>query len=375
MTVVGAGLPLYELFTRLRLAGLPLGVDDYEHLLRALAAGFGLPDCEALQRLCRLLWAKAPDEARLLDFHFDWLVTREHLAEPGPSREPGSGETPPDPGTGPAAGASGAPAGEEGPHGGDVETHADPLGHDEVQNVRTVLQLADCGHEASLSRFVLTTDYFPVTQRQMKQSFRHLRYLVREGPPVELDVRATVARLTTQDNLADPVLVPRRVNRAELLLLVDRDGSMVPFHGLAKRLEETALRGGRLRSVDTYYFHDCPADHLYGEPSMHGATRVDEILRGLTPDRTAVLLISDAGAARGDFDPDRILASRQLLARLRSKSRRIAWLNPMPSSRWEGTSADAIARFVDMFEIDRRGLDCAIGVLKGRPAHTGSPAT
>jgi uncharacterized protein len=368
--MTGADLPMYDLFTRLRLAGLPLGVDDYEHFVRALAAGFGLPDHEALRRLCRLLWTKSPEEARVLDFHFDRLVAEERRAKidvpPGPGA-PGSGAAPNEASASTGVG-KGSPTEEE--KVPDI-TLASALGGDEVQSVRTVLQLAERGSEAALSRFVLSTEYFPVTQRQMKQSFRHLRYLVREGPPVELDVRATVDRLTTQEVLVDAVLMPRRINRAEMLLLIDRDGSMVPFHGLARRLEEAAIRGGRLRRVETYYFHDCPMDHLYGDASMHDATVLDDILHQLTPEYTGVLVVSDAGAARGDFDPERVHASQRFLQRMRGKIRRMAWLNPMPSSRWEGTSAAVVARLVPMFEISRRGLDRAIGVLKGRPAHTG----
>jgi hypothetical protein len=46
-------LPLLELFTRLREAGLPLGIDDYQAVLQSLKAGYGLPDRAALARLCR----------------------------------------------------------------------------------------------------------------------------------------------------------------------------------------------------------------------------------------------------------------------------------------------------------------------------------
>ena len=44
MSVVVKNLPLLDLFTRLREAGLPLGLQEYEWLLSALQAGFGLPN-------------------------------------------------------------------------------------------------------------------------------------------------------------------------------------------------------------------------------------------------------------------------------------------------------------------------------------------
>lgn len=44
-------LPLLDLFTRLREAGLPLGINEYHILLHALQEGFGTTDQEALAEL------------------------------------------------------------------------------------------------------------------------------------------------------------------------------------------------------------------------------------------------------------------------------------------------------------------------------------
>jgi WD40 repeat protein len=63
-------LPLLELFTRLRQAGLPLGVNEYQLVLRALQSGFGIPDQEALARLCSTLWIKSAEDKLLFDYHF-----------------------------------------------------------------------------------------------------------------------------------------------------------------------------------------------------------------------------------------------------------------------------------------------------------------
>ncbi len=45
-------LPLLDLFSALREAGLPLGADEYLLLVRALRAGFGIGDGAALRALC-----------------------------------------------------------------------------------------------------------------------------------------------------------------------------------------------------------------------------------------------------------------------------------------------------------------------------------
>ncbi len=67
----------------------------------------------------------------------------------------------------------------------------------------------------------------------------------------------------------------------------------------------------------------------------------------------------------GEANPARIEETQKFLAGLKQQVRYVAWLNPMPKARWTGTSAEAIAQLIPMFEIDRKGLDGAIEALRG----------
>jgi uncharacterized protein len=240
---------------------------------------------------------------------------------------------------------------------------------DEIQVAQAVLQATSRHKEIPASRFILSTEYFPVTERQMKQIWRYLRRPVREGAATEFDMEATVNQIGRQGLLLQPILVPPRVNRAELLLLIDQDGSMLPFHDLSHRLTQTALRGGHLGRSGIYYFHNCPIDYLYHDPNHQEAELVSDIVTHICSDHTAVLIFSDAGAARGGHSKERYELTKQFLAKLKQRVRYIAWLNPMPRSRWNKTTAGEIARLVPMFELSRRGLQDAIGVLRGRPTN------
>jgi len=166
--------------------------------------------------------------------------------------------------------------------------------------------------------------------------------------------------------LLNPVLVARRTNRTELVLLIDQDGSMVPFHSLSARLVETALRGGRLGKAGAYYFHNCPVDYLYNDPMHQEAELIEDVLRGFKRDRTAVLIFSDAGAARGGLNLERAELTATFLQQLKQHVRYVAWLNPMPKPRWSTSTARDIALQVPMFEATRQGLDEAIDALRGR---------
>ena len=239
---------------------------------------------------------------------------------------------------------------------------------DEVQVAQAIQQGSHRDIDLPLSAFSQTSEYFPVTGRQMKQSWRYLRRLIREGPAIQLDVEATVQQISHQGMLLNPVLRPRRVNRNELLLLVDQDGSMVPFHALSERLAKTAMHGGKLAKADIYFFHNCPIQYLYRDPYHQEAEAIANLLSGLHSEHTGVLIFSDAGAARGAFNPERFELTAEFLGQLRQQFRYIAWLNPMPRRRWTGTAAE-IAKLVPMFELSRQGLNQAINVLRGKSVH------
>jgi uncharacterized protein with von Willebrand factor type A (vWA) domain len=240
---------------------------------------------------------------------------------------------------------------------------------DEVQVVAQAVQAARRDDDIPAKHFLLSTEYFPVTRRQMKQSLRYLRRMVREGPRTELDVEATVSKIGRQGVILEPVLVPARMNRTELLLLLDQDGSMVPFHILSRRLAETALRGGRLGKAGIYYFHNCPTDYLYRDSVLYEEESLDDVITQVHHERTVALIFSDAGAARGGFNQERVELTETFLNRLKPQVRHVAWLNPMPRSRWLGTTANSVACLVPMVAFSRRGLDDAIDVLRGRGVH------
>ncbi|MGB8702791.1 MAG: hypothetical protein WCD18_25530, partial [Thermosynechococcaceae cyanobacterium] len=236
---------------------------------------------------------------------------------------------------------------------------------DEVQVAQAIHRGTRSDTDLPLSSFTESNEYFPVTSRQMKQSWRYLRRFIREGPAIELDVEATVQQMSRQGMLLYPVLKPRRVNRNELLLLVDQDGSMAPFHSLSERLADTAIQGGRLGKASIYYFHNCPSQHLYHDPYRQVAEPIGAVLAKLHPEYAGILIFSDAGAARGAFSRERLDLTAEFLDQLRQKLRHIAWLNPVPRDRWTGTAGE-IAKIVPMFELSRQGLNQAIDVLRGK---------
>lgn len=346
-----SGLPLEELFLHLVRRGFPLTFRDYQDSLRALTRGRGLLSRERLLWLLEALWTRTDEEKRQLhllfrDFPFpdeeeiavltgrepDREVPEPMPVEP-PEETPASGETtvPQIQFAAPGQTGLGLPRAQVAPDGGE----------------RFVLQPRP---QVSLRSLIVT--------------WRRFRRASRTGPKTELDLAATIAEQCRRGALIHPVLVPARRNQARLVVLVDASPSMAPWRSLNRLLAES-LRESRLGLGALYYFHNVP-DRLFETETLTSPVSLDAAfeLHGAS----TLLLVSDAGAARGRRTRGRITATRALLERIAGRWQPIAWANPMPRHRWPGTSAERIARLpgLAMSELTEDGLVQAIDVLRGQ---------
>lgn len=378
---------LLSLFKELRKWGLPLGVEEYMLAVQALQAGFGIGDRHSLERLCCTLWTKSETEARLLKRLLDEVI-KQHLEIPQspPTESPQTkGEisqksqtqtssTEPEK---PATSSTHSPVSEtfssEYPLEETEQTVSQPtllpeipLDIDEPEQViQAIRQTGSNSLEMSYYRQNPVDEYLPVTARQIKQSWRFLRRRVREGSLAELDVEGTVEKICQQGVLLESVMMPSYKNRAELVLLVDQGGSMVPFHHLSRQLIDKAKQDGNITQIGVYYFYNYPEKYLYTDPNRLKYQLVTDILESIDS-KTGVLIVSDAGAARGNLNEIRKEYTVKFLKQLEQSVRYYAWLNPIPNDSWQDTTAGEIARFVPMFEMSREGLNAAINTLRGR---------
>jgi hypothetical protein len=217
-------------------------------------------------------------------------------------------------------------------------------------------------------RFELGSSW-PISRRQMMYAWRYLRRPVADGPQDMLDIEGTIAHATQQGLFFEPVYRRRERNHAHLVLLIDQDGSMMPFHRFTRDLVETARYESEIEHVDVYYFHNVPMESVYIDPHMTRPVNLHDVLDSCTTS-TSVLLASDAGAARGGGRQlERIRATTAFLRKLEMHTPLIAWLNPMPRERWAGSSAQVIANLLHghMFQMDPDGFSNAIDVVRGQP--------
>jgi len=357
--------PLLDFFLDLRNKDrLTLGIDDYKLLLQAFQGGFGIDSTASLKRICKALWVKSTREEHKFNHRFSKLEpelpTPEKPSQSTPDNMPQ--DSPPQL----LSRAKPLPEIAE----SEPEMSPEPmsseliLGEDETEYpmVVTAAQI-----ETPSDHFIFMGDYFPVTRRQVRHKWRYLRCLVREGKFTQVDVEATVNKIGRQGILLEPIMLPRRINRAELLLLIDQNGSMVPFHLFTQQLQKTAVRGRCFGKTDVYYFHNVPSDPsewLYKDTALIEADKADDVYARLHRLYTHLIIISDASAARCGFSSERLEHTESFLKELKLHVSRMVWLNPMPRFRWIGTTADEIAQAIPMFDMSPQGMDNAISALR-----------
>jgi uncharacterized protein with von Willebrand factor type A (vWA) domain len=378
---------LWTLFQQLRRRGFALGPEEYQAVRLALREGFGWSSRRELREVCSALWAKSREErvviAALFDQHevSDWSLGTRTSDSPT------------------AADEFEQMSAEEA-----LEMDTSPESPPKTAFMGRLPPLTFSEMPVLPYQHVFVPQY-PVSFRGVAQAWRRLRWPVREGPATELDVDATVQRRCGQGMVSPPVLRPPRRNRANLLLLVDRQGSMAPFHSYVDQVCQAIGQAGWLRQVGIFYFHDTPVEGadpsilkplegqlfpsldpvlaeipaltrgtLMNDTELMSPTSADEVISEYGRE-AAVVILSDAGAARGRFDLLRLLDTVAFLKGAKRWSSRLAWLNPLPSTAWTGSTAAELARHVPMFSMDRDGMYRAVNVLRGQPFSVEKPLT
>jgi uncharacterized protein with von Willebrand factor type A (vWA) domain len=352
-------LPLEGLYLRLVSAGVPISVRDYQDALVALRSGDGLHSREELRWLCETLWARTDQEVMLLSRLFRDLPapTSEQI-----DRLTGSAARE-------EAGPKPAPAKRRRRRGSPVDTTAQSAQEAPAIEFGAATQTGiglpraqapARSHEA----FILSPRPL-ISLRALIIAWRRFRLAQRSGPKVELDIDGTVAEQCRRGTLVEPVLMPMRRNQARLVVLVDSSPSMVVWQLTAKLLVES-LDSSLFANAAAYYFDNTPDELLFEEAALTRPVSLEQI-RERHP-RTTVLIVSDAGAARGKRNRERIGRLRAFADAMRPAWEPAAWLNPVRRDRWRGSTAESVARFIDMFELTEDGLILAVDHLRGKQA-------
>jgi uncharacterized protein with von Willebrand factor type A (vWA) domain len=211
--------------------------------------------------------------------------------------------------------------------------------------------------------FVLTPQP-PVTQRSLTIVWRRFQKRMREGPAIELDLAGSIAKQCRVGRLLAPVMRPSRRNQARLVVLIDASPSMAAWNMLAPVWEQS-LAQGQLRSAAVYYFSNASWDVVYRNSRFRDPIELDDALRVHT--NSALLIFSDAGAARGYRNRHRTVQTKTFLSRTALHWSPVVWINPMPEARWRSTTAASLAGLpkLQMLALSDTSMIRAIDLLRG----------
>ncbi|MEZ4883361.1 MAG: hypothetical protein R3E32_01400 [Chitinophagales bacterium] len=378
-------LPLYDFFLALRKNGFSLGIAEYNALMDALQGGFGmnkemgLAEENRLFRLCKLLWLK-PNQSEFVFkslFEDKFKKTKwenKNLKEEDAKQEEKDVEN-----------------SNNEPDFNDPQLNENTLSEEEnkAQNqlnnlpktslVKYVLGSGD-GESIQLStsqkpkkKFFFSNNYFDISKRQMLQVCRFLPLKQASINQQEIDIEASIQAFAEKGVGFQPVFQKKERVVNNVLLLIDNGGSMIAFEQLAETFA-TALKDAfqthkeaNKQQIAQYYFYNIPEEYVYKNTAHTAYDKTDDIIDNFLSIYSSVIIISDAGAARGGNSTARFKKTLRFILQIKKVTEKIVWLNPMPEKRWVGTTAERIARLIPMFGLDtQHNLQTAINTLRGK---------
>lgn len=378
---------VFGFFHQLRQKGIPLTFDQYNLLLDAVRHGLGMEDDSRFLETCCLLWAKTRNEQDRIETEFKiyYQTALKQFARAGKPQQPVAPsprseqkeeepekQEPIQSGDKPDAGEKKSQTGGS-PEKGTSENYTEhdaptiayyPPGGEAKGRNELGTQLYDPDKNYIKSPYILSDDYLPVSLRQMQQVWRGLRSYASSRPDTKINWAKTVQHVARQGVFTRPVYERTRENRIKLVVLIDHHGSMTPHWALGQHLVRAALEDGGHADAVVYYTYNLPNSYLYKNPGHTQDMPLETVFAQCAAHHTTFVIFSDAGASRGLFNPQRVIASKHFLEGLKKHTKSVVWLNPMPRHRWEDTSAELIQYMAPMFECTEPDVEAAIRTLK-----------
>ena len=215
--------------------------------------------------------------------------------------------------------------------------------------------------------------------RSFQMAFRKLRqYSSRvDGQERVLDVDKTVDETCDNGGLLSLAYEKPRKNTVKVLLLIDSEGSMLPYSRLCNRLFQAVSRSNHFKDLKIYYFHNAIYDQLYTTPhcKMRDSVETTWVFNRLDSDYK-VIFVGDAAMAPSElYRPggNAIIGlfnretGMEWFQKFKKRFKRQIWLNPIEKKSWEWTygaqTIHDIGQVFPMFELTLDGLEKGIKKL------------
>ena len=215
--------------------------------------------------------------------------------------------------------------------------------------------------------------------RQFQMAFRKLRqYSSRvDGIEKELDIDKTIDETCDKGGILTLAYEKPRKNTVKVLLLIDSEGSMLPYSRLCNRLFQAVSRSNHFKDLKIYYFHNAIYDNLYTTPrcKIRDSVETEWVINRLDPEYK-VIFVGDAAMAPSElYRPggNSIIGlfnretGMEWFEKFKKRFKKQIWLNPIEKDAWDyvygSRTIQDIKEVFPMFELTLDGLEAGIKKL------------
>ena len=215
--------------------------------------------------------------------------------------------------------------------------------------------------------------------RQFQMAFRKLRqYSSRvENVEKELDIDKTIDETCDNGGMLTLAYEKPRKNTVKVLLLIDSDGSMLPYSQLCNRLFQAVSKSNHFKDLKVYYFHNAIYDNLYTTPrcKQYDSVETEWVFNRLDSEYK-VIFVGDAAMAPSELyrkGGNAIIGlynketGMEWFQKFKRRFKKQIWLNPILKEDWDwaygSETIHDIGTVFPMFELTLDGLEAGIKKL------------
>ncbi|MGL4484190.1 MAG: vWA domain-containing protein [Anaerovoracaceae bacterium] len=215
--------------------------------------------------------------------------------------------------------------------------------------------------------------------RQFQMAFRKLRQFSAraENIKTELDIDKTIDKTSDNAGMLELVFDKPRKNTVKLLLLIDSDGSMLPYSRLCNRLFQAVSKSNHFKDFQCYYFHNCIYENLYTTPFCRVGDWVDTkyVLNNLDSEYK-VIFVGDGTMAPSELfrkGGNSVIGlyneepGMEWLNKFDKKYKKKVWLNPIEEDRWETVygsyTIEELRNVFPIFPLTLEGVEASVKKL------------
>ena len=213
--------------------------------------------------------------------------------------------------------------------------------------------------------------------RQFQMAFRQLRQMTEQASPdrSQIDVDGTIQATGQNAGRLELMYQRPRKNGIKVMLLMDSGGSMEYYANLCSQLFQAAERSNTFKDLQVYYFHNCVYERVYHDPMLMDDGTMTESLLDRLDNEYRVIVVGDAMMAPEELYYPRYewklrrygdKSGLDYLRMLKEAFPHIIWLNPQDRGElypyWAQTY-DFLAKEFDMYNLTMDGLEQGIAKL------------